>query len=101
MNLEELRKAMESDATVKNKELKAEIEKLKSELEEEKRERRNEKNGLLDDCRALANRCFALTLGTTCMFCELRAYRCPRALSVDEKFAAAKKLMEENKNEQS
>lgn len=95
MNLEELRKSMESDATIENKKLKAEIEKLKKQLSKERKEHTHEKDALMDDCRALANRCFALTKGMTCVFCSLRNYKCPRDLSLDEKLAATSKLMED------
>lgn len=95
MNLEELRKTMESDATIENKKLKAEIEKLKNQLNKERNEHTHEKNELMDDCRALANRCYALTRGTTCLFCQLRGYRCPRELSLDERVAETNKLMKE------
>lgn len=95
MNLEELRKSMESDATIENKKLKNEIEKLKKQLNKERKEHKHEKDALLDDCRVLANRCFALTRGTTCLFCQLRGYRCPRELSLDERVAETNKLMKE------
>lgn len=98
MNLYEFRKAMESDATVENERLKrdlADVEKRYHELSEKYRARIQTLNS---DCRALANRCFALTHGAMCVFCELSDYRCKYAMSIDDKIKAAKKLMEETSN---
>lgn len=98
MNLDEFRKAMESDATVENERLKrnlAKVEKLYHEMSEEYTDRIQRLNS---DCRALANRCFALTHGEMCVFCELSDYRCKYAMSIDDKIKAAKKLMEETRN---
>lgn len=98
MNLDEFRKAMESDATVENECLKrdlAKVEKLYHEMSEEYTDRIQKLNG---DCRALANRCFTLTHGEMCVFCELSDYQCPHGLSIDDKVKAAKKLMEETRN---
>ena len=98
MNLDEFRKAMESDATVENERLKrdiAEVEKRYREMSEGYMTRIQKLNS---DCQALANRCFALTQGMMCVFCELRDYRCKHAMSIDDKVKAAKKLMEETNN---
>ena len=98
MNLDKFRKAMESDATVENERLKrnlAKVEKLYHEMSEEYTDRIQKLNS---DCRALANRCFALTHGEMCVFCELSDYQCPHGLSIDDKIKAAKKLMEETRN---
>lgn len=96
MNLDEFRKAMESDATVENERLKrdlADVEKRYHEMFEEYTDRIQRLNS---DCRALANRCFALTHGAMCVFCDLSDYQCPHGLSIDDKIKAAKKLMEES-----
>lgn len=98
MNLEEFRKSLESDATIENKKLKIEIENLKKQLQRETSEHSQEKNALLNDCVALSNRCFALTRGAMCAFCQLSGFRCKRALSFDEKVITAKKLMEDDNN---
>ena len=98
MNLDEFRKAMESDATVENERLKrdlADVEKRYREMSEEYTDRIQK---LTKDCRALANRCFALTRGTLCMCCQLYDYQCPHGLSIDDKIKAAKKRMEETNN---
>ena len=98
MNLDEFRKAMESDATVENERLKrnlANVENLYREMSEEYTDRIQKLNS---DCRALANRCFALTHGEMCVFCELSDYCCKHAMSIDDKIKAAKKLMEETRN---
>lgn len=98
MNLDEFRKAMESDATVENERLKrdlADVEKRYHEMFEEYTDRIQRLNS---DCRALANRCFALTHGAMCVFCDLSDYRCKYAMPIDDKVKAAKKLMEETRN---
>ena len=98
MNLDEFRKAMESDATVENERLKrdlADVEKRYHEMFEDYMTRIQKLNS---DCRALANRCFALTHGAMCVFCELSDYRCEHAMPIDNKVKAAKKLMEESSN---
>lgn len=50
---------------------------------------------LTNDCQALANRCFVLTQGSMCCFCELNEFRCPHAWSYDRKIKAAMKFIEE------
>lgn len=94
MNLNELREAMASDATKENEKLKAEIEELKSKYKRTVKEANEVRGRLLDDCRALSNRCFALTKGSMCVFCELSEYHCKSALSFEEKILQAKKLMD-------
>lgn len=98
MNLDEFRKAMESDATVENERLKrdlADVEKRYRKMSEEYTDRIQRLNS---DCRALANRCFALTHGAMCVFCELSNYCCKYAMSIDDKVKTTKKLMEETSN---
>ena len=98
MNLDEFRKAMESDAAVENERLKrdlADVEKSYHEMSEEYTDRMQKLNS---DCRALAKRCCVLTHGAMCVFCELSDYRCKHAMSIDDKVKAAKKLMEETNN---
>ena len=98
MNLYEFRKAMESDATVENERLKrnlADAEKSYRKMSEEYTDRIQRLNS---DCRALVNRCFALTHGAMCVFCELSDYQCPHGLSIDYKVKATKKLMEETEH---
>lgn len=97
MNLEELRKSMESDATIENKKLKDDIKNMKDHFRTQRDEFNHDKSLLLDDCRALANRCFALTQGSMCIFCELHLYQCPHALSLDEKILLQRRLMKESK----
>ena len=99
MNLDEFRKAMESEATVENERLKrdlADVEKRYREMSEGYTDRIQRLNS---DCRALANRCFVLTRGTICIACQLDDYQCPHGLSIDDKIKAAKKLMEETRND--
>ena len=97
MNLDELRKAMASDATKENERLKSEINLLRKQLSDLENDYAELKKFLNDDCQALANRCFALTHGTMCCFCELNEFKCQHALNYDQKIRIAKKLMEESK----
>ena len=97
MNLNELREAMASDATKENERLKGETNLLRKQLSDLENDYVELKKALNDDCRALANRCFTLTQGTMCCFCELNKFRCQHALNDDQKIRIAKKLMEESK----
>ena len=97
MNLDELRKAMASDATKENERLKNEANLLRKQLSDLENDYADLKKSLNDDCRALANRCFTLTRGTMCCFCELNEFNCQHALNYDQKIKIAKKLMEESK----
>ena len=97
MNLDELRKAMASDATKENERLKSETNLLRKKLSDLENDYAELKKFLNDDCRALANRCFTLTRGTMCCFCELNEFKCQHALNYDQKIRMAKKLMEESK----
>ena len=98
MNLDKFRKAMESDATVENERLKRDI----AEVEKRYREMSEGYMAIIQklnrDCQALANRCFALTHGAMCVFCDLSDYCCKHSMSIDDKIKAAKKLMEESNN---
>lgn len=98
MNLDEFRKAMESDATVENERLKRDLADIEKGYREMSKEYTDRVQRLNSDCRALANRCFALTHGAMCVFCELSDYQCPHVFSIDDKIKAAKKLMEETSN---
>lgn len=101
MNLNELREAMASDATKENASLKEENARLRQmvgNLERDHRVACTNISALKEDCRALSNRCFALTRGLMCCFCELNQYVCPHALTDMEKAERGKKWMEEAKN---
>lgn len=98
MNLDEFRKAMESDATVENERLKRDLADVEKSYRDMSEGYTNRIQRLNSDCRALANRCFALTHGAMCMFCQLSDYQCQHGLSIEDKIKAAKKLTEENSN---
>ena len=98
MNLNELREAMASDATKENTSLKEENVRLRQMVENLRRNYTKDTNALKEDCRALGNRCFALTHGVMCCFCELNRYKCSHALTGIEKVERGKKWMEEAKN---
>lgn len=98
MNLDEFRKAMESDATVENERLKRDLADVEKSYRDMSEGYTNRIQRLNSDCRALANRCFALTHGAMCMFCQLCDYQCQHGLSIEDKIKAAKKLTEENSN---
>ena len=83
MNLEEFRKALSSDATEENAQLKRQLSDLQ-----------NENDSLKESCRVLCNRCFALTRGVTCLFCGLD-YPCPHMPGLEEQVAMAHKLRKE------
>lgn len=95
MDLNEFRQKMESDATKENEHLRSEANLLRESLQDSKDHCEELKKRLTDDCRALANRCFVLTHGSMCCFCELNEFRCPHAWSYDRKIKAAMKFMEE------
>ena len=98
MNLDEFRKAMESDATVENERLKRDIADVEKRYHEMFAEYTDRIQRLNSDCLALSNRCFTLTHGAMCVFCELSYYCCEHAMSIDDKVKTAKKLMEETRN---
>ena len=98
MNLDELRQAMASDATKENERLKREVNHLREQLRDSKNDYEAFKKLLIHDCQCLANRCWALTLGTMCCFCEFDAFKCPHALNYKQKIEAANKLMNETEN---
>ena len=97
MNLDELRKVMASDATKENEELKRQLKSLRKKYDRESREMSEEIAALKSDCRSLGNRCFTMTQGSMCMFCNLSTMECPHVLNDDQKIRIAKKLMEESK----
>lgn len=98
MNLDELRKAMASNATKENEELKHEISVLREQLCYSKKDHEAVERLLINDCRALANRCWALTLGSMCCFCHMDAFECPHSCNDDQIIKAAKKLRKEMNN---
>lgn len=68
MNLEEFRKALSSDATEENAQLKRQLSDLQTEYHEKLSKLENENDLLKESCRVLCNRCFTLTRGVTCLF---------------------------------
>ena len=98
MNLEELRNTLASDATKENERLKTEINLLREHLRNAQNDYEAIKKFMTSDCIALANRCWTLTRGAMCVFCELDAFKCPHAMSDDQKIKVAKKTMKESNN---
>lgn len=98
MNLDELRNTLASDATKENERLKTEINLLREHLRDSQNDYEALKKFMTSDCMALANRCWALTRGAMCIFCELDAFKCPHAMSDDQKIKVAKKMMKETNN---
>lgn len=86
MNLEEFRKALSSDATEENAQLKRQLSDLQAEYHEKLSKLENENDSLKESCRVLCNRCFALTRGVTCLFCGLD-YPCPHMPGLEEQVA--------------
>ena len=98
MNLNELREAVASDATKENTSLKEENARLRQMVEDLRRKYTLDTDALKKDCQVLSNRCFALTRGTMCCFCEIFRYKCSHTLTAMEKVKFGKKWMEEAKN---
>lgn len=96
MNLEELKKALSSDATEENAQLKKRLSNLQTEYHKKFSKLEKENDSLKESCRALCNRCFALTKGMTCLFCVLD-YPCPHMLGFEEKADISRKLRKESK----
>lgn len=96
MNLDELRQKMASDATKENEQLKSEVNLLRERLHDSQNYCEEFKKLIIHDCQGLANRCFVLTQGSMCCFCELDAFKCPHAMNYDQKIKAAMKFMEES-----
>lgn len=66
-SLEEFRKALSSDATEENAQLKRQLSDLQTEYHEKLSKLENENDSLKESCRVLCNRCFTLTRGVTCL----------------------------------
>ena len=94
MNLEEFRKALSSDSTEENAQLKRQLSDLQTEYHEKLSKLENENDSLKESCRVLCNRCFTLTRGVTCLFCGLD-YPCPHMPRLEEQVAMAHKLRKE------
>lgn len=92
MNLQELREAMASDATKENEELKRQLASLKKKYHEDTEHLRNCSKDQFTDIKALANRCWVLSGGELCLFCELSTYRCTHSMNFNDKLREAKKL---------
>lgn len=92
MNLEEFRKALSSDATEENAQLKRQLSDLQTEYHEKLSKLENENDSLKESCRVLCNRCFTLTRGVTCLFCGLD-YPCPHMPGLEEQVAMAHTLL--------
>lgn len=96
MNLEELRQAMASDTTKENKQLKNEIKLLEKDLRIIKSDYETFKKRITHDCQSLANRCWVLTRGSMCCFCNLSAFECSHdTMNYEQKLEVAKKMMKE------
>ena len=84
--------------TKENERLKTEINLLREHLRDSKNDYKALKKFMTSDCITLANRCWTLTRGTMCVFCELEAFKCPHAMSNDQKIKVAKKMMKDSSN---
>lgn len=92
------RKAISSEATEENEKLKAENQRLREQFHNLNNDYAADMKYLIADCEALSNRCFALTKGVTCVFCELNSFKCKHAMNFDQKVKAAKNMMKEINN---
>ncbi len=95
MNLDEFRQQMESNATKENEQLKHEVSILSNQLRDSRNYCEELRQLMNNDCRLLANRCWVLTHGSMCVFCNLSMFDCPHALNSDQIVEAAKKMREE------
>ena len=95
MNLNELREAMASDATKENEELKRDLASMKKIYHKYTEHLRNCCSAQLEDLKGLANRCWVLSRGELCVFCELNTYKCPHSMNFDDKLREVKKLRKE------
>lgn len=95
MNLDEFRQKMESDATKENDRLKRDLADLEEKYNDMLKAYSEKVSLLNNDCSGLVNRCFVLTRGSMCCFCELNEFKCPHAWSYDRKIKAAMAFMEE------
>lgn len=98
MNLDEFRQQMESNATKENEQLKHEVSVLRDQLRDSRNYCEELRHIMNDDCRFLANRCWVLTRGSMCVFCNLSMFDCPHAWSNDRIVEAAKKMRKESNN---
>ena len=98
MNLDEFRNAMASDAAKENEQLKHEVSVLRDQLRDSRNYCEELRQLMNNDCRLLANRCWVLTRGSMCCFCNLSMFDCPHAWSNDQIVEAAKKMREETNN---
>ena len=94
MNLAEFRKALSSDATEENAQLKKQLSDLQTKYHEKLSKLENENNSLKESCQVLCNRCFALTRGVTCLFCGLD-YPCPHMPGLEEQVTMVHELRKE------
>lgn len=85
-------------ATEENEKLKAENQRLREQFHNLNNDYAADMKYLIADCEALSNRCFALTKGVTCVFCELNSFKCKHAMNFDQKVKAAKNMMKEINN---
>ena len=84
MEFEKWKKEMESEERRKNQKLEKEIEILK------------DKNAKLqNEAKCLTNRCYVLSKGSTCAFCELKETKCEHMPSPEEKAKMVDKIMHE------
>lgn len=78
-----------------NEHLRSEIDLLRESLHDSKNYCEELKKLLTDDCQALANRCWVLTHGSMCCFCDLSEFKCQHAMNDWQKTIASMKFMEE------
>ena len=64
-----------------NEHLRSEIDLLRESLHDSKNYCEELKKLLTDDCQALANRCWVLTQGSMCCFCDLSEFKCQHAMN--------------------
>lgn len=99
MEFEQWKKALESDATIENKKLIERVKKLEEENDELKSENLRLLRDYQADMKALTNRCFVLSRGCLCVFCELKTEQCEHFLNDYERMKRLEKFEKELEEE--
>lgn len=59
-----------------NEKLRREVQTLREHLHNEKEDHKADVKLLIDDCKFLSERCWMLTRGKMCVFCQLNGFKC-------------------------
>ena len=90
MNLSEFREALSSEATIENENLKQELESLKKSSSEKIKDLEEELEEVKKHRTFLSNRCYALTKGSMCHYCDISYPDCKYAVTWEDEEAMSK-----------